>query len=520
MRGIWALLERSLRLDARHIGPHVLRLVVLASAYFMVCLIVGNSVLFGAPGHRLMLGLGYIVAVLIALAGLGPFSTAISEEKEAGTLGLLLLTGLSPLVLLLGKSTSRLVQALLQLLLLLPVALLAVTLGGVVLPQVFAALAALAAFLFCVANAGLLCSVLARRNGDAAGLMGVWLTGYAIGPLVLLYVYGAWAASPPWWLPSLLRPLAMELLRLGSRTSVFRELYLTLQTGAGASLVSVQVVSNVALGLICFGLSWKLFPLLHQSLDAAPPARRLVAASLSGLRGTWRTAGRPWSNPFLWHAFHFTSGGVPMICVKFCIYGCVQMLVVYVLSAGFQEVPRLEELVNVGIGWLTVLLALELIIHSPRVFAGDIREQTWASALLVPRPLPEVAYSRVAGCLLGMAPAAGLCALGWLTSRDLQRVLRELVEEYGFWTMLLFYLSLLHLIVWSSLDRGGKGSAAGLLIAIGSVIVLVILVNQLFWREPHVIRAFFVFLVDPLLVAWCVGSHWLIGRKLANAGGE
>ena len=54
----------------------------------------------------------------------------MAEEKEEQTLGLLRMTGLSPLSILLGKSTSRLCGALLLLAAQFPFTIFAVTLGG------------------------------------------------------------------------------------------------------------------------------------------------------------------------------------------------------------------------------------------------------------------------------------------------------------------------------------------------------------------------------------------------------
>ena len=105
---------------------------------------------------------------LIVLAGISFFATAITEEKEEETLGLLKMAGLNPLGLLLGKSTSRLINTLLLLGVQFPFTLLAVTLGGATVTQIVAGYAALAAFLILTANVGLLASVVFRRGGTAS----------------------------------------------------------------------------------------------------------------------------------------------------------------------------------------------------------------------------------------------------------------------------------------------------------------------------------------------------------------
>ena len=82
----------------------------------------------------------------------GFFATAITEEKEEGTLGLLKMAGISRVSILLGKSTSRLITAILLFLVQLPFTLLAITLGGVTLGQIFAAYWALLAYMLLVAH--------------------------------------------------------------------------------------------------------------------------------------------------------------------------------------------------------------------------------------------------------------------------------------------------------------------------------------------------------------------------------
>ena len=92
----------------------------------------------GAPGLHFLQEMVWLNLVFITLAGLSYFASAITEEKEEMMLGLLRMTDLNPVAILLGKSTSRLVGALLLLLVQVPFVLLAVTLGGVGLLQIAA----------------------------------------------------------------------------------------------------------------------------------------------------------------------------------------------------------------------------------------------------------------------------------------------------------------------------------------------------------------------------------------------
>ena len=128
-----ALFERALRLETRsavmcwaRIGLLAIILVILLPIQAMA-----RSGWYGAPGLRFLQEMVWVNLVFITLAGLSYFASAITEEKEEMMLGLLRMTNLNPVAILLGKSTSRLIGALLLLLVQVPFVLLAVTLGGV-----------------------------------------------------------------------------------------------------------------------------------------------------------------------------------------------------------------------------------------------------------------------------------------------------------------------------------------------------------------------------------------------------
>src|SRR5439155_21710329 len=113
----------------------------------------------GAPGLRFFQAVVQINFFFITLAGVGYFASAITEEKEEMTLGLLRMTSLNPLSILLGKSTSRVFGAVLLLLAQFPFTLLAVSLGGVSVAQVMAVYCTLGAYVFLLSNVALFCSV-------------------------------------------------------------------------------------------------------------------------------------------------------------------------------------------------------------------------------------------------------------------------------------------------------------------------------------------------------------------------
>src|SRR5579871_3382339 len=106
-----ALLVRSLRVDCRQLRGHLFRFFLIGAFYAMLLMAQITMLTFGAPGLGFFRWICIIDAICITLAAIGHFSTVITEEKDEFTLGLLKMTGMGPLAILLGKSTSRLVTA-------------------------------------------------------------------------------------------------------------------------------------------------------------------------------------------------------------------------------------------------------------------------------------------------------------------------------------------------------------------------------------------------------------------------
>jgi len=101
--GTLAMLHRALRLDSRLLRTHLFRVSFAGLMYISLIYAWASSSLVGAPGLRLFETMTYLNLVLISLAGISFFATAITEEKEEDTLGLLMLAGINPLGILLGK---------------------------------------------------------------------------------------------------------------------------------------------------------------------------------------------------------------------------------------------------------------------------------------------------------------------------------------------------------------------------------------------------------------------------------
>ena len=120
-----------MRVDDRSLRTHLFRLFLLGFTYYMLVMAHQMSQYNDAPGLQLFVSLCFVDFFFILLASVGLFASAISEEKEEMTLGLLKMAGVNGVTLLCGKFLPRFLLAIVLLLSQIPFVMLAITLGGV-----------------------------------------------------------------------------------------------------------------------------------------------------------------------------------------------------------------------------------------------------------------------------------------------------------------------------------------------------------------------------------------------------
>ena len=111
MNALLALFTRSVRELLRSKLSYLACGAVIGIIFLLLLGAQSGATATTAPGLKFFASVLIVVLIFITLAGVSYFATAITEEKEEGTLGLLRMTDLDPLSILLGKSTSRLTAA-------------------------------------------------------------------------------------------------------------------------------------------------------------------------------------------------------------------------------------------------------------------------------------------------------------------------------------------------------------------------------------------------------------------------
>jgi len=393
LTGALALLHRALRLDSRLISAHLMRFLFALLLYFSLIFAQIQSLgLAAAPGLKLFETMMMLNVALIVLAGISFFATAITEEKEEETLGLLKMAGLNPLSLLLGKSTSRLINTLLLLAVQFPFTLLAVTLGGATITQILAGYASLAAFLILAANVGLLASVACRRGGTASWCVMLFFLFYFTAEPVLSTLG---TVFPNGGTAGLWNRVAARM----AEASVWTRREEIVSTGFGGPIAGFQVWSNCALALICFLLSWGSFNYFTnpRRLQSSGPD---LSSRLIRVMGARRP--RPHAYPVMWKEYHFVTGGTRFLIARFFAY--MLLMGGALTSFVWIENGRFQDTAPIVSALLLVCVIVEACFYASRLLHDEWREHTLPMLLMLPVPVHRILLTKLAGCVPALLP--------------------------------------------------------------------------------------------------------------------
>ncbi len=467
--GTLAMLQRAIRLDARLVRTHLFRLGFALLVYAALCQanLSSRGTLVGAPGLRLFETMAWLNVVLISLAGISFFATAISEEKEEDTLGLLKMAGIDPLGILLGKSTSRLLGTILLLLVQFPFILLAITLGGVTLSQVLAGYFSLAAFMVLLANVGLLCSVVFRRGGLASVMTGLALLLYlAAGSLIRLVAFGLSNGG-------VIAPkgaVADWFERVGSgcdRASIAYRIYEIVQTGFAGTPVGFHVLVSLAGAAGCFFLAWIGFHRFTRDARIHERRRGDLLAALIRLGQSRRS--RPGKYMLAWKEFHFVAGGIPVQFVKFLFYGLLTAAVFGVaeqyLNYSFAQAGKF-----VAVAMLSAIV-VESGLYASVIFHDEWRDRTLPLLTMLPVSTQTIMYSKIVGCMPALIPACFWLIIGCVIWPDgTEEIAKSLFLPSRWFYALVWLLFLTLTIFFSMVVRWGALPLALAVMAGGSFV--------------------------------------------------
>jgi ABC-type transport system involved in multi-copper enzyme maturation permease subunit len=415
MTAVLALFTRSLREYFRGKAALHLHIAICGFVLLLLWSVQAASVAFGAPGQMVFASVIWLNYFLTGLAGLMLGATAIAEEKEEQTLGLLRMTNLHPLSLLLGKFAGRLVVLLLLVVVQVPFTLMAVAMGGVAVQQVLIAFALLVGFLFAVTNFTLLCSVLSKRVWQAAVLS---LAVFVVGSILLFWLHekivSAWngsstdVGSAQFWLPKTEWLISVHpLTHLGS---ISTSNYLGIHFGG-------TIFVHVGFGLACFFLAVLLFEKFSHGLeDAAAPGQR---------QNKKRRGSRPHSQAIAWKDFRIHYGGWRWVGLRAVLY--------FGFFAAVRAHAALDLAQFADALWVAGLMMF--CVESAVLAAVALSRERWSLTLpalvAVPLPLSRIYFEKLKAAWLVLIPSVALLLAA--IAVDFDRALRSVAQSSPFY---------------------------------------------------------------------------------------
>ena len=432
-----ALFIRSLREDSRLKLTYFARVGLVTVILLFMFTVESESGGRNGPGLTFFSMVITIDCVFIVLAGCGWFASAITEEKEEMTLGLLRMTNLNPLSILLGKGTSRLCGALLLLAAQIPFTVLAITLGGISLGQIAATYCTLGAFLIFLANLALLCSVLCKRSPGAAALTVVSLV-FFFGIVPVLN----WIAHLPAQFGIISEDAAWvtaldHLAELALVASPFYRLTQILSTGFDEPIFGWQAGSNLALGAGCFLLAWLVFDVFCDEQQESAPRRGGVLRRRRFLRRLG--AGRAWMRALAWKDFYFLAGGKVWIVGKYLIYGLPLLALANWPRQWGGPMPR-ETFGYITMWVMWLLFCIEAAFAAAGIFKTERMAHTLSTLAVLPVSLRRIALHKILGILPTLVPTVTYFAVGLVcASGGISKLFRNVtMSSSGSVTTLLF----------------------------------------------------------------------------------
>jgi ABC-type transport system involved in multi-copper enzyme maturation permease subunit len=407
MGALIALFVRSIRQTTRSGGTYLLRaglaggvLVAMISAHMA-------SLILGAPGLLFFQIIFFLNYFYLGLAGCGFFATAITEEKEEGTLGLLRMTNLNALSILLGKSTSRLCAVLLLIAVQVPFLMLGVTMGGVSVQRILSAYALLGLFAFSAANFALLCSVYFRRVWSASVITLVVIVGAGVALPMFSQLLLTVAASKSWFVLERYEQITRFGQWLGN-VSPFGHLRQITTGSFWQSHLVENAITHLSFGAIFFLTAWWLFDRRCQG-EGDDPALA-TAGSTRRFYITTRRRCRPWPRAIAWKDFHFQYGGWPLVMSRIAIYLIGAALVIF----GWSKMGKITRIgVSQGViltgNWI---LSVELAIFAALLWSREHWGHTLGSIVALPRSLGSVFLEKLIGLLGAVLPSLALIIIG------------------------------------------------------------------------------------------------------------
>ena len=163
------------------------------------------------------------------------------------------------------------------------------------------------------------------------------------------------------------------------------------------------------------------------------------------------------------------------------------------------------------------LFVVDCALCASRIFHDEIRHQTLASLLMLPRSIPHLVYSKITGCLFGLIPGAIAVLCAFLLLPGGMDNLMSGIDEPAAWWFGLNLLLLIHLCLVVSLYLRWGAIAMSFALTSGSMMLSTMFMSTIQFssgfRPDHILGV----LVIPVSLA-IASCHLLILLRLPALG--
>ena len=445
----FALFKQTILNDTRSIGLQVLRFAFIVVLAFIFITTAAQVQRWGTElDGRYFFEFIFVINLFYVLtASLFLFLPLIREEKEENTLGMILMTGISPFAYLFGKVGSRFLMLLFIMAIQIPITYLCVTLGGISLYTIFYSYLLLVITAFFLSNLFLLSSLIGSSIFSCIFIsfgiiiISSYLMNFTIGEYYQIYD----SLSP-------FRLFEMALNDVFSSTANIRD------------VTVVYLISLGVLGSIFFALSVYFFNALtgdQKEIDLpkklkSEKASKQNAEMYSG-KGVKRLVRklktkRFAESPIIYKDFRFSTYGPLLYILQFLvIIGCCFVFILdnsLYTYRGFDIYEVVKDLAdNDTVLFFIFCLIVVTMLSSHLVFSQEIKNNTLTTLKVLPYKPSKLFRDKTICVLRVSAPTfivfliifALYCYFNSFNNHyySYNRISRRMQEFYLFFTLLI-----------------------------------------------------------------------------------
>ena len=208
-----------------------------------------------------------------------------------------------------------------------------------------------------------------------------------------------------------------------------------------------------------------------------------------------------------------------MAAVKLVVYGLMIVLFACLQERWYSRID-IEDLGDAIMIAVMIAGGVELSLLAGRVFQTELRWSTWQTLRMLPKPMAELVYTKVAGCLFTLGPALFYIGIGAMMHPEgMVEFIEDAFTEWGFWLSVFVFGFFVHLTALLSLfvKWGALPLAIGIMMfgymffgmAI-SIVFMVISPSGSWFGDGDVIGILFAFFFLGLNIA----MEFAIGMRL------